>query len=219
MPVVRRTSASRYRSFWQAQSLFLSRLYRSRLVSLACIRGSCPAAGCILALCCDHRVMSSEGEARIGLNEVALGIGVPLYWQRVLVLSVGHRRAERLLSKGQLVPASEALSLGLVDALAATSGLQAAAEREMRERLQLPDAGRVRLKQDMRGELSRQWEAGWQQEAEQAWQMLTEQQTVEQLGRVLQRLSAAARERERSRDKEQDAQRPQRPAEPAQAKL
>jgi hypothetical protein len=40
-------------------------------------RGACPAGGCILALCCDERVMTDDSASCIGLNEVALGIAVP----------------------------------------------------------------------------------------------------------------------------------------------
>ena len=40
-------------------------------------RGACPAGGCILALCCDERVMTDDSTSCIGLNEVALGIAVP----------------------------------------------------------------------------------------------------------------------------------------------
>jgi hypothetical protein len=49
-----------------------SRLYLSRLATIAAIRGACPAGGCMMSMCCDHRVMSSVGS--IGLNEVQLGI-------------------------------------------------------------------------------------------------------------------------------------------------
>jgi len=49
-----------------------SRLYMSRLATIAAIRGACPAGGCMMSMCCDHRVMSNAGS--IGLNEVQLGI-------------------------------------------------------------------------------------------------------------------------------------------------
>ena len=63
-----RTSWDRYKEFWVTQNVFLARLYRSPLITVAAIRGACPAGGCVLSLCCDHRVITTVGN--IGLNEV-----------------------------------------------------------------------------------------------------------------------------------------------------
>lgn len=41
-------------------NVFLARLYRSPLVTLAAIKGACPAGGCCLSLCCDMRVMTEQ---------------------------------------------------------------------------------------------------------------------------------------------------------------
>lgn len=80
------------------QNTFLARLYRSPLVTVAAIRGACPAAGCGISMCCDARVMTEEGY--IGLNEVALGIPVPIYWTELFLKTVGHSAGEKLLKSG-----------------------------------------------------------------------------------------------------------------------
>jgi Enoyl-CoA hydratase/isomerase len=85
----------RYGEFWVLQNTFAARLYRSPLVTVAAIRGACPAAGCGIALCCDFRFMTDSGS--IGLNEVALGIPVPLYWARAMERVVGPGAADKLL--------------------------------------------------------------------------------------------------------------------------
>jgi len=85
----------RYRDFWVESNQFLARLYRSPLVTIAAIRGACPAGGCCLSLCCDLRIMA-DGPGHIGLNEVAIGISVPLYWARLMARVVGQASAERL---------------------------------------------------------------------------------------------------------------------------
>lgn len=41
-------------------NVFLARLYRSPLVTVAAIKGACPAGGCCLSLCCDLRVMTEQ---------------------------------------------------------------------------------------------------------------------------------------------------------------
>lgn len=83
----------------------------------AAIAGHAPAGGCVLALCCDWRVMAS-GPFRIGLNETQVGLVAPPGIQLLLRRAVGARQAERLLVAGLLPDAQEALAIGLVDELA-----------------------------------------------------------------------------------------------------
>src|SRR6185369_14457158 len=42
----------------------------------AALAGHAPAGGCVLALCCDYRVMA-EGPYRLGLNETQVGLVAP----------------------------------------------------------------------------------------------------------------------------------------------
>ncbi|MEP6634832.1 MAG: enoyl-CoA hydratase/isomerase family protein, partial [Luteimonas sp.] len=63
---------------------------------VAAIAGHAPAGGCVLALCCDYRVMAS-GPFRIGLNETQVGLAVPAGVMRLMQRVVGQYRAERLL--------------------------------------------------------------------------------------------------------------------------
>lgn len=95
------TSFEAYSHFWTLQNEFLAKLYASSLVTVSAIRGACPAGGCIISLCCDHRVMTHQGT--IGLNEVLLGIPVPKFWGRVMVQRIGEGATEKLLLAGRLV--------------------------------------------------------------------------------------------------------------------
>lgn len=83
---------------------------------IAAIGGHSPAGGCVLALCCDYRVMA-RGPFRIGLNEVQVGVVVPEGIQHLLRRVVGAYRAERLLVAGDMVDAEQAHAIGLVDEL------------------------------------------------------------------------------------------------------
>jgi enoyl-CoA hydratase/carnithine racemase len=83
---------------------------------VAAIAGHNPAGGCVLALCCDYRVMA-RGAYRIGLNETQVGLAVPEAIQALMRRVVGAHRAERLLVAGAMVEAEQALALGLVDEL------------------------------------------------------------------------------------------------------
>jgi enoyl-CoA hydratase/carnithine racemase len=82
----------------------------------AAIAGHSPAGGCVLALCCDYRVMA-DGPYRIGLNETQVGLVAPEGIQSLLARVVGAHRAERLLVGGALIEATEAHAIGLVDEL------------------------------------------------------------------------------------------------------
>eukprot|EP00951_Prasinocladus_malaysianus_P031202 scaffold297638_cov32-Prasinocladus_malaysianus.AAC.1 len=50
-------------------------------------------------MCCDHRVMTEDGF--VGLNEVALGIPVPIFWTELFMHLVGGGKGEKLLKSGK----------------------------------------------------------------------------------------------------------------------
>ena len=82
----------------------------------AAIAGHNPAGGCVLALCCDYRVMA-RGPFRMGLNETQVGLAVPDSIQYLLRRVVGPHKAERLVVAGAMPEAQQCLELGMVDAL------------------------------------------------------------------------------------------------------
>jgi 3,2-trans-enoyl-CoA isomerase len=104
--------------FWNSfQQLFLD-LYGSRLAVIGAIEGHAPAAGCMLAMACDYRVMAaSEGKNRgtIGLNEAQFGIAAPPWLGQLMIRTIGFRKAEEALAMGTLFSPEDALSIGLVD--------------------------------------------------------------------------------------------------------
>jgi enoyl-CoA hydratase/carnithine racemase len=104
---------------------------------VAAIGGHAPAGGCVLALCCDYRVMAL-GPYRIGLNESQVGLAVPEGAQHLMRRVVGPHRAERLLVSGEMVEAERALAIALVDELAAVEQVTARAVAWLRDLLALP---------------------------------------------------------------------------------
>ncbi len=89
--------------------------------TIAVINGFALGGGCELAMCCHVRIASES--AKLGQPEVKLGI-VPGYGgtQRLPRL-VGRGAALRLLLTGDMIPAAEALRLGLVDQVVAPDAL------------------------------------------------------------------------------------------------
>ncbi len=92
-----------------------------RVPVVAAIAGHAPAGGCVLALCCDYRVMTAGPDAdkpfRIGLNETQVGLVAPEGIQLMLRRVVGAHRAERMLVAGEMIDAERACQLGLIDEL------------------------------------------------------------------------------------------------------
>ena len=82
----------------------------------AAITGHAPAGGTVLPLFCDWRVMA-QGDWKIGINEVQVGLPLPSVILLALKRQVGARQAERLAVEGVLVSSVEAARMGLVDEL------------------------------------------------------------------------------------------------------
>jgi enoyl-CoA hydratase/carnithine racemase len=81
---------------------------------VAVLRGHAIAGGCILALCCDYRLIAM-GKKLIGLNEVKLGVPVPYLADCILRNLVGVRHARQIVELGEFYAPEDALQLGLVD--------------------------------------------------------------------------------------------------------
>jgi len=93
---------------------------------IARIDGYALGAGLELACACDLRVASER--AIFGMPEVR--IGIPSVVEAALLPQlIGHGRARRLLLTGETIGAEEALSWGLVDAVASPGDLDDAVER------------------------------------------------------------------------------------------
>ena len=105
-------------AFWQKFFGLLETIARAEIPVVAALTGHSPAGGTVLALFADYRVQA-EGDFSLGLNEVQVGLVVPPVIHRALVRLIGVYPAERHLVAGQMIPASEALRIGLVDELAA----------------------------------------------------------------------------------------------------
>jgi 3,2-trans-enoyl-CoA isomerase len=125
----------------------------SEIPVVAAITGHAPAGGAVLAIHCDHRVMAS-GAFKIGLNEVRVGIPLPQSLHSVLARVVGRRQAERLAVRGLLVPADEALAIGLVDELAAPDEVVARAIEVARDYLAVPPTAMRRTRELARRDLT-----------------------------------------------------------------
>ena len=119
---------------------------------VAAMAGHAPAGGCVLALCCDYRIMAS-GPFRIGLNETQVGLVAPEGIQRLMRRVVGTYRAERLLVAGEMLDAEQALQAGLVDELTDIDDVATRARVWLEQLLALPRQAMLQTRSIARADL------------------------------------------------------------------
>lgn len=110
-----------YRRYLATEYTLFAELEDLPLVTVAVVAGACVGNGAEMALCCDFRIL--DATARIGLPEMRVGFVSPA--QRLARL-VGMGRAKEILYGGRLLPAAEALDLGLVTVVAEDLGAETA---------------------------------------------------------------------------------------------
>lgn len=124
------------KEFWIEFLSLVTSMVSFKKPMIAAISGHSPAGGCVLAICCDYRVMA-EGKFIIGLNEVPVGIIVPDSIFHLYAFWLGNAEASRALLEGKLMNTQQALSAGLIDELVNPDSILHAAERKMLTYIQL----------------------------------------------------------------------------------
>lgn len=124
------------KEFWTLFMAMQATLVAFEKPMVAAISGHSPAGGCIIALCCDYRIMA-RGDYIIGLNEIPVGIIVPESVFQLYSFWLGTSRAYHCLLEGKLFKTDEAYQVGLVDAVADASDLMKMAEDKVRAYIKL----------------------------------------------------------------------------------
>lgn len=107
------TQAERVMTVLHAQEILL-KIERTPKVFVAALSGHALGGGLEIALACDFR-FAAEGEYRLGLPEVTLGLLPGNGGTQRLTRLVGRARALDMMLTNQQVNAARALELGLVD--------------------------------------------------------------------------------------------------------
>ncbi len=123
--------------FWQSFFGVLESIASSPVPVVAALTGHSPAGGAVMALFADYRIMA-EGDYRIGLNEVEVGLVVPPVIHRALARLIGPYPAERHLVAGKMITAEQARSIGMVDELVPPENVVERALQWCRRHLELP---------------------------------------------------------------------------------
>lgn len=163
-------------SFWHKFMHLVDKLTAFKKPAIAAISGHSPAGGCVLALCCDYRVMC-KGEYVIGLNEVPVGIIVPKAIFELYSFWVGHANAYRSLLTGRLMGPEEALKIGLVDELTESNKIQTVTSQRIKMFTQFEKhtwkSSKVNLRQNLLLKMKEDREESIAQILEQWWKPST----------------------------------------------
>ena len=81
---------------------------------MTAITGHATAGGCILALCCDYRIIA-DGRKLMGMNEIKLGVPVPYPIDCIFRQLVGFRTAREVSDSGDFYPPEKLIGMGMVD--------------------------------------------------------------------------------------------------------
>jgi enoyl-CoA hydratase len=92
---------------------------------VAAVNGHAIAGGCVLAACCDFRIMGERG--RIGVTELQVGVPFPVAALEILGFAMGPARAHRAILDGVTVESAAAVSHGFADEVVAQDDLVPAA--------------------------------------------------------------------------------------------
>jgi len=141
------------RQFWIDFLALQNTLAAFKKPIVAAISGHSPAGGCILAICCDYRIMA-EGAFIIGLNEVPVGIIVPDSVFNLYAFWLGQRKAYQYLMEGKLLQVNEALEAGLIDAVVSPDNLMNAATEKVTAYMKLNSVTWTESKLNLRKELT-----------------------------------------------------------------
>lgn len=136
-------------TFLTALEDLLHALYNYPGPTVALVAGHAIAGGCLVAMCCDHRVCADDPRLKIGLNEVALGLHFPPQ-----VLALARRRLapqafDEAILGARLYGPQEALRVGYVDEVA--SDAAAVARARLEELARHPREAYLAAKRSIRG--------------------------------------------------------------------
>jgi Delta3-Delta2-enoyl-CoA isomerase len=91
--------------------------------TIAMVNGHATAGGGILCLACDLRI-AARGNAKIGLNETAIGLSFPIGAYEIAALALSNQQARRVLLEAGLHDPDTARTLGLIDEVVEPTDLE-----------------------------------------------------------------------------------------------
>ena len=145
------------RGLVRAGGRLMMRLFTHPQPVVGAITGHALAAGALLCLCCDTRLGASDVPAKIGLNETAIGMGLPVYAVLLAEARLSMRYRQRAILQAELFDMQGALDSGYLDELVTADVLTDTAIERARQLGALPAAAyaftKARLRQPVADEV------------------------------------------------------------------
>jgi enoyl-CoA hydratase/carnithine racemase len=114
LPNLYKQGKEEMKTFYRSYNRLCLDLYPYPKPTVAALTGHAIAGGCILALCCDYRVIAS-GKKLMGLNEVKLGVPVPYPGDLILKQIIGTRFAQMIMEIGDFYEPDALMQMGMVN--------------------------------------------------------------------------------------------------------
>jgi enoyl-CoA hydratase len=137
------------RELVEAGARLLMRLYAHPQPTVVAVTGHALAAGALVVLSCDTRI-AADKPSKIGLNEVAIGMRVPVFAMELARDRLSKRYATRATLQAEIFDPNGAKAAGYVDGVVPEASCVAAAIDEARRLAQLPVGGYAASKQTLR---------------------------------------------------------------------
>lgn len=127
------------------------RIFQHPAPTVACVNGHAIAGGAVLARACDVAIATSDPTAKLGLNEVALGLRFPPRILEIMKHQIPVAAHSEVLLGAQLMSPQDARHLGLVDAV--SDAPLAEAQRRLAVLGAHPRAAYAATKEDLHGKV------------------------------------------------------------------
>jgi len=114
LPNLYKKGEKEIRTFYRSYNRLCMDLYTYPKPTVAALTGHAIAGGCILAICCDYRVIAS-GKKLMGLNEIKLGVPVPYPGDVILKQIIGTRYAQMIMEMGEFFGPEQLMQMGMVN--------------------------------------------------------------------------------------------------------
>jgi len=129
------------------------RLFELPIPVVAACTGHALAAGALLLLSSDLR-LGASGEFRIGLNEVAIGLTLPVFGVELARARLSRRHFERAVNQAEIYAPAEAVDAGFLDRVVGAEALIGIARREAARLAELPQPAFRRTRRRTHAEIA-----------------------------------------------------------------
>ncbi len=134
-----------------AQAMY--RLWLHPMPVVAAVTGHMIAGGAVLALCCDRR-LGAEGNYRVGMNEVAIGLPLPAFAWEIAAYSIPTKARIDALLFGEIYDPTRAVAAGFLDRLVPADQVLTTAFEEATRLAMLPTFAVAQTKRSTRGPIA-----------------------------------------------------------------